>query len=175
MNRAGLDRDRPVRTRGRADGEFAYSLTLTDIHTAWTERNPCSARARPSWWMRSSRFAGGCPSSSGPSTQTTAPSPSIHHLRGYCETLKIQVTRGRPYKKDDNAHVERKNWTHVRRLMGYLRYDSPKAVVAMNELYRGELRCFQNLHALVEFLGEVLVGLPAARYATTSREPLWTA
>jgi len=65
-------------------------------------------------------------------------------LHDYCELLEISSPRP-TYKKDDNAHVEQKNWTHVRRLLGYLRYDSPKALLAMNELYRGELRSFQNL------------------------------
>src|SRR5262249_48935135 len=49
-----------------------------------------------------------------------------------------------PYKKDDNAHIEQKNWTHVRRLLGYERYDSPTALEALNDLYSQELRLFQN-------------------------------
>jgi hypothetical protein len=49
-------------------------------------------------------------------------------LYHYCQALDIQFTRGRPYKKDDNAHIEQKNWTHVRRLLGYERYDSPPAL-----------------------------------------------
>ena len=44
------------------------------------------------------------------------------HLYRYCRTHQLQFTRGRPYKKDDNAHIEQKNWTHVRKLMGYVRY-----------------------------------------------------
>ena len=36
----------------------------------------------------------------------------------YCREHGIQFTRGRPYKKDDNAHIEQKNWTHVRKLLG---------------------------------------------------------
>jgi transposase InsO family protein len=40
------------------------------------------------------------------------------HLLRYCERHRIQFTRGRPYKKDDNAHIEQKNWTHVRKLIG---------------------------------------------------------
>ena len=63
----------------------------------------------------------------------------------YCQAQGIQFTRGRPYKKDDNAHIEQKNWTHVRRLLGYLRYDSEAAREAMNDLYEQELRWFQNL------------------------------
>ena len=46
------------------------------------------------------------------------------HLKRWCEQKQIQLTRRRPYKKDDNAHVEQKNWTHVRKLLGWERYDS---------------------------------------------------
>jgi len=61
-------------------------------------------------------------------------------LHRYCQAREIQFTRGRPYKKDDNAHIEQKNWTHVRRLLGYVRYDSAEAREAINHLYRKELR-----------------------------------
>ena len=44
------------------------------------------------------------------------------------------LARGRPYKKNDNAHIEQKNWTHVRKLMGYVRYDSAAALAAMNDV-----------------------------------------
>ncbi|MBI1745592.1 MAG: DDE-type integrase/transposase/recombinase [Acidobacteria bacterium] len=46
------------------------------------------------------------------------------HLHRYCKKRRIQFTRGRPYQKDDNAHIEQKNWTPVRKLLGYGRYDT---------------------------------------------------
>jgi len=49
----------------------------------------------------------------------------------------VYMTRSRPYKKDDNAHVEQKNWTHVRQWFGYERYDNAAAVEPINELVRG--------------------------------------
>ena len=49
-----------------------------------------------------------------------------------------------PNKKDDNAHIEQKNWTHVRKLVGWERDDSPAALATLNALYR-DLRLFQNL------------------------------
>src|SRR5207245_10758391 len=67
------------------------------------------------------------------------------HLYRYCQAHGIQFTRGRPYKKDDNAHIEQKNWTHVRRLLGYVRYDTEEAREAINDLYRHELGRLQNL------------------------------
>ena len=68
-----------------------------------------------------------------------------YHLKAFCDQNSIQFTRGRPYKKNDNAHIEQKNWTHVRKIFGYLRYDSQQALHAMNDLYRHELRLLQNL------------------------------
>ena len=62
----------------------------------------------------------------------------------YCRAHDIQFTRGRPYQKNDNAHIEQKNWTHVRKLMGYVRYDSDAALAAMNAVY-ADLRLLQNL------------------------------
>jgi len=49
------------------------------------------------------------------------------HLVRYCRGLAVQFTRGRPYKKDDNAHVEQENWMHVRKLVGDERYDTVAA------------------------------------------------
>lgn len=61
------------------------------------------------------------------------------------EEQAIQFTHSRPYKKkDDNAHVEQKNWTHVRKLVGCDCYDSAAALQALNALY-ADLRLFQNL------------------------------
>lgn len=55
------------------------------------------------------------------------------------------MTRSRPYKKDDNAHVEQKNWTHVRQCFGYERHDNPEVVALINTLIQkayGPLRNF---------------------------------
>ena len=68
-----------------------------------------------------------------------------YHLFRYCLLREIEFTRGRAYKKDDNAHVEQKNYTHVRKLLGWDRYDSPAALAAINDLYRNELRLMMNL------------------------------
>jgi hypothetical protein len=70
------------------------------------------------------------------------------HLFNFCQQRPndqgVQFTRSRPYKKDDNAQVEQKNWTHVRKLLGWERYDSLEALQTMNSLYE-KLRIFQNL------------------------------
>ncbi len=95
------------------------------------------------------------------------------HLVRYCRSHKIQFTRGRPYKKDDNAHVEQKNWTHVRKLLGYVRYDCEAALSAINRLYRNELCWLQNLFLpSVKLLRKQRVGSKVRRYYDKPRTPL---
>lgn len=64
------------------------------------------------------------------------------HFRGRKEL--VEYTRSRAYKKNDNAHVEQKNWTHVRQWLGYVRLDNRKVVPLMNDLYTSEWRLFHN-------------------------------
>ncbi|HYK10588.1 MAG TPA: hypothetical protein VEV39_07300, partial [Gemmatimonadales bacterium] len=95
------------------------------------------------------------------------------HLWDYCQAQEIQFTRGRPYQKDDNAHIEQKNWTHVRKLLGYERYDTPAAQAAIRNLYRHELRLFQNFFLpSVKLLGKVRVGARVRRRYDAPRTPL---
>ena len=56
----------------------------------------------------------------------------------------MAFTRSRPYRKNDNAYIEQKNFTHVRKPMGYLRYDTPEELDLINDLYRNELRLYKN-------------------------------
>jgi CRISPR/Cas system-associated protein endoribonuclease Cas2 len=65
------------------------------------------------------------------------------HLKRYCDQETIMFTRSRPYKKNDQAHVEGKNWTVVRQYVGYSRYEGDLARVNLNELYK-DLRLYIN-------------------------------
>ena len=62
----------------------------------------------------------------------------------YSAQTNLDFSRSRPYKKNDNCLVEQKNNTHVRRLVGYLRYDMVEEQNLLNDLYRNELRLYKN-------------------------------
>src|SRR6266508_4699061 len=95
------------------------------------------------------------------------------HLWDYCQAQEIPFTRGRPYLKNDNAHIEQKNWTHVRKLLGYVRYDSPAARTAIHALYRHELRLFQNFFLpSVKLVRKERVGSRVRRRYDAPRTPL---
>ena len=128
-----------------ASGDCCYSLNLTDIHTGWTETRAVLGKGQEGVRRALEEIRQALPFALRGIDSDNGAEFSNDHLYRYCRAREIQFTRGRPYKKDDNAHIEQKNWTHVRRLLGYVRYDSEAARGAMNELYGQELCLFQNL------------------------------
>ena len=128
---------------GNARGDYAYTLDATDVCTAWTETE--AVRNRAERWV----FAGlervkerfpfdiiGIDSDNGGEFIN-------NHLFRYCTENKITFTRSRPYRKNDNCFVEQKNYSVVRRAVGYRRYDTPSELEALNELY-AVLRLYTN-------------------------------
>ena len=66
------------------------------------------------------------------------------HLFRYTQKTGLSFSRSRPNKKNDNCFVEQKNWTHVKKFVGYLRYDTKKEQKILNDLFRNELRLYKN-------------------------------
>lgn len=128
-----------------ADGEFIQSLNTVDIQTTWTEARAVWGKGQRGVIEALEDIADALPFRLRGIDSDNGSEFINHHLKAYCDQHTIQFTRGRPYKKDDNAHVEQKNWTQVRKIMGYDRYDRLEALLAMNDLYRTELRLMQNL------------------------------
>ena len=65
------------------------------------------------------------------------------HLKAFCEGHRITFPRSRPYCKNDSCHVEQKNYSVVRKVVGYYRYDTEAELTILRELYR-ELRLYTN-------------------------------
>jgi hypothetical protein len=120
---------------GNSFGEFCFTLTITDVATGWTVNrsvpNKAAIHVVDAIRHATTRFPFpilGIDSDNG--------SEFINaHLYDYCVTNKITFTRGRPGNKNDGSHVEQKNWTHVRSLVGYLRFDTPAELTALNEIW----------------------------------------
>jgi len=156
-----------------ADGEFLQSLNLTDIHTTWVETRAVLGKGQLRVRMALEEMQTAIPFALQGLDSDNGSEFINNHLFRYCQTRHIQFTRGRPYKKDDNAHVEQKNWTHVRKLLGWDRYDSPEALEAINDLYRHELRLMMNLfQPSVKLLRKVRVGSRLKRVYDQPQTPL---
>ena len=157
----------------RAAGEFAHSLNVTDIHTTWVETRAVLGKGELRVQQALEEIRQTLPFRLQGIDSDNGSEFINDHLYRYTQAQAIQFTRGRPYKKDDNAHIEQKNWTHVRKLVGYLRYDTPAAVVALNDLYRTELRLLQNLFLpSVKLMRKERIGARVRRRYDEPRTPL---
>ena len=155
------------------DGEVVHSLNLTDIHTTWVETAAVLGKSQAAVQTALEELRQALPFRLRGIDSDNGSEFINQHLWDYCQAQEIQFTRGRPYKKDDNAHIEQKNWTHVRKLLGYVRYDSPAAQAAIHALYRHELRLFQNLFLpSVKLIRKERVGARLRRRYDAPRTPL---
>jgi hypothetical protein len=156
----------------RADGDFLHTLNLTDIHTTWVEHGAVMGKSQVRVQERLAQLRAALPFALRGIDSDNGSEFINAHLHQYCRAQQIQFTRGRPYKKNDNAHIEQKNWTHVRKLMGYVRYDSDAALTAMNAVY-ADLRLLHNLFLpSVKLQRKERVGARLRRYYDAPQTPL---
>ena len=154
-------------------GEFGHTLNVTDIHSTWTELRVVLGRSQPAVLAAIQEVEQALPFALRGVDCDNGSEFINWNLRAWCQGKNIQLTRGRPYKKDDNAHVEQKNWTHVRKLLGWDRYDSGAAVEAINDLYRQELRWLLNLFLpSVKMVKKTRVGSKLRRVYDAPQTPL---
>jgi len=127
-------------------GNFVWSLTLTDILTTWTEIRATWNKGAVGVCDQIQAIESQLPFAlQGFDCDNGSEFLNFHLLRYFSNHPKeIAFTRSRPYKKNDNAHVEQKNWTHVRHLFGYDRIEKVELVPLMNDLYANEWSLYQN-------------------------------
>ena len=141
-------------------GIYANTLDLVDIATGWTEQRAVWGKGETDVLRQIKHVESVLPF---PLLGFDADNGGeflnyhlVHHFANHPN--KPQFTRSRPYHKDDNAHVEQKNWTHVRQWLGYHRFDNYKIVQLMNELYMNEWRFYHNFfQPSVKLLNKKLV------------------
>jgi hypothetical protein len=156
-----------------ASGEFAYSLNLTDLHTTWTETRAMLGKGEAAVVAAFEDIQGALPFRLLGIDSDNGSEFLNRHLARWCWQRDIQFTRSRPYKKDDNAHVEQKNWTHVRKLLAWDRYATTQAVEAINDLYRNELRLWMNcFQPSVKLVRKIRVGSKLRRQYSDAQTPL---
>lgn len=127
-------------------GHFAWSITATDICTGWTENRAVWNKDSGKIYEKISDIEACLPFKLLGFDSDNGGEFMNHALHDYFTQRDNPVlfTRSRPYKKNDNAHVEQKNWTHVRNLFGYDRLDDKRVVTMMNDLYQKEWSLYQN-------------------------------
>lgn len=136
-----------------AAGDWLNTICATDLSTGWTERVAVMGKGQVGVLAAIRQIR----------EQLPFPLLGLHpdngseflnwHLVSYCQLEQVALSRSRPEHKNDNAHVEQKNWTLVRRLIGYQRLDTAPQLDWLNRLYRDLLRpynnCFQPVMKLI--------------------------
>ena len=135
-------------------GEFIYSLNLTDISSGWSEQGAIWGKGERATVLEMDNL------------RLRIPFPLLGldpdngsefinwHMHRYCKKNNITLTRSRPYKKNDNAHIEQKNWTAVRQLVGYDRLEKREQLKILNNLYANHRRYYVNFFQPVMKLKE---------------------
>ncbi len=118
-----------------AKGEFCYTLDMTDVASGWTEPVCVRNKAEVHMVRAVDRVRSRMPFElRGFDSDNGSEFINAHFLR-YCEREDLVFTRSRPYTKNDGCHVEEKNWSVVRRAIGYGRYAGDEACALINEIY----------------------------------------
>jgi len=127
-------------------GMFAYTIDCVDIATGWSEQRAVWGKGQAGVLEQIHHIERSLPFPLlGFDCDNGSEFLNYHLMRHLTERKQpVQFTRSRAYHKDDNAHVEQKNWTHVRQWLGYERLDDPSVVDLLNNLYTREWRLFHN-------------------------------
>jgi hypothetical protein len=141
-----LEADTVAHCGDSTSGMYVNTIDFVDIATGWTEQRAVWGKGEAGVLEQIKNI------------ENTLPFPMLgfdcdnggeflnyHLLRHFTERKQpVQFTRSRAYHKDDNAHIEQKNWTHIRQWLGYDRLDNPQVVPLLNNLYTNEWRLFHN-------------------------------
>ena len=156
---------------GDASGDFCYTLTLTDVATGWTECRAVRNRAQR-WTFEALKHL-----------RKRLPFPLLgvdsdngsefinHHLLGYCEEEQSSFTRARPYRKNDNCFVEQKNYTAVRHMVGYYRYDTHDERTLLNRIYAAHRLYFNFFLPQMKLVEKTRVGSKVMRRYDDPKTP----
>lgn len=148
---------------GNAAGEHAWTLTVTDIATGWTENRSVRNKARK--WVLAALD----------DIARVMPFPILgvdsdngsefinHHLLIWCEKRQITFTRSRPGNKNDGCHVEQKNWAIVRIVVGYHRYDTTAELLLLNRIWALQSQLTNHFYPQQKLISKVRTGAKVSK------------
>ena len=138
-----LEIDLVVHEGGVSRGDFCQSLDVTDVYSAWTETRAIKNKTQVWVFEALADISGTLPFKVRGIDSDNGSEFINHHLVKYCQDNKVTFTRSRPSRKNDNCFIEQKNYSVVRKTLGYATYDTDKELELLNEIY-SHLRSYTN-------------------------------
>lgn len=129
---------------GSLSGAFIYSVNLTDIATSWIQTRAVWGKGQSGVFEALKNIKSSLPFKILGFDSDNGNEFLNNYLVAYFTKHKVQFTRSREYQKNDNAHIEQKNWTHIRQYLSYHRFDNPQILPLLNKLYCNEWPLFFN-------------------------------
>lgn len=142
-----------------AKGEYLSTLSCVDINSGWWEGEAIMGRGQIPTLQGLDRVRKRSPFAWKEIHSDNGTEFINAHLFRYTQKEGLGFSRSRPNKKNDNCFVEQKNWTHVKKFVGYLRYDTAEEQTVLNNLYRNELRLYKNFfQPVIKLISKERVG-----------------
>ena len=154
-------------------GDFIWSLTFTDIFCQWTENRAIGNKGAHGVLQQVKDLEANLPFELlGFDVDNGSEFLTFHLWRYLLDRPRpVPLTRSRPYRKNDQAHVEQKNWTHGRQLLGYQRLEQPELVPLINELYRTWGLLHNFFHPNLKLLSKTRKGSKTLRKYSPPQTP----
>lgn len=167
-----LETDLVAHCGGSVFGEYINTVSLTEIATGWWEGQAVIGKGQLSVFNALKFMRAKTPFPWKGLDSDNGSEFINYHLWDFCTSENLEFTRSRENKKNDNAYVEQKNWTHVRKLFGYFRYDTQKELSVINDLYNNEIRLYKNFfQPVMKLLNKVRIGAKKKRKYETAKTP----
>lgn len=156
---------------GLAQGDFAQTLNMTDVSSGWTEMQAVRNKAQSHVFAAIQTIRARLPFTLLGIDSDNGGEFINDQLYRYCKAEQLTFTRGRSGRKNDNAYVEQKNWSVIRRLVGYGRYDSAAQVKLLNQLF-ASYRLYVNFFLpIVKLQSKVRVGNRTRKFYDQPQTP----
>jgi hypothetical protein len=156
---------------GNSIGPFAFTLTVTDIATGWTENRSVPSKEAKCVLAALDNVVNKMPFPIlGVDSDNGAEFINVY-LFLWCKDREITFTRARPTNKNDGCHVEQKNWAVVRTVVGYHRYDTAPELLLLNEIWQLQSKLTNYFYPQQKLVSKVRTGARVTKKYDTATTP----
>ncbi len=152
-------------------GFYLNTLTMTDVATGWTECVGVWGKGQTAVFAALEQARTRLPVPLLGIDSDNGPEFLNAHLVRWCAQEAVTFTRSRPYWKNDQAHVEQKNWSIVRRLLGYDRYASEAALAALQAVYHALHLWINHWQPVLKLIAKEREGATVRKHYDTAQTP----